>query len=171
MFLILRTPNVWYNSGVKPILPLLLLLVCAPLAGLAAETFVLAPSLQPDAEAVTNMPVVVNMERLKTWTASISFEPCETNEVLIALGCDANADGDLAIDEADLLFGCDCGNWYRADLRKGETFAASTNALTIGRSAFSPSWNLAKVIRRGGGEINAVLSLDVENTRFAITIR
>ena len=60
MFLILRTPNVWYNSGVKPILPLLLL-VCAPFAGLAAETFVLAPSLQPDAEAVTNMPVVVNI--------------------------------------------------------------------------------------------------------------
>ena len=170
MFLILRTPNVWYNSGVKPILPLLLL-VCAPFAGLAAETFVLAPSLQPDAEAVTNVPVVVSVNRLKTWTASISIESCQTNEVLVALGCDANADGDLAFAEADVLFGCDCGNWYRADLRTGETFAASTNALTIGRSAFSPSWNLAKVIRRGGGEINAVLSLDVENTRFAITIR
>ena len=76
-------------------------------------------------EAVTNVPVVVNMERLKTWTASISFEACVTNEVLIALGCDANADGDLAFDEADMLFGCDCGGWYRADLRTGETFVAS----------------------------------------------
>ena len=53
MFLILRTPIVWYNSGVKPILTLLLL-VCAPFAGLAVETFVLAPSPEPDAEAVTN---------------------------------------------------------------------------------------------------------------------
>ena len=60
MFLFLRTPNLWYNSSVKPILPLLLLF-CAPLAGLAAETFVLAPSLEHDAEAVTNMPVVVNI--------------------------------------------------------------------------------------------------------------
>ena len=53
MFLILRRPIVWYNLCVKLILPLLLL-VCAPLAGLAVETFVLAPSLEPDAEAVTN---------------------------------------------------------------------------------------------------------------------
>ena len=148
-----------------------MLLVCAPFAGLAAETFVLAPSLEPDAEAVTNVPVVVNMERLKTWTASISFESSQTNEVLIALGCDDNADGDLAFEETDLLFGCDCGSWYRADLRTGETYIASTNALTIGRSAFVPSWNLAKVIRRGGGESVATFSLDVENTRFDIMIR
>lgn len=37
----------------KLILPLLLL-VCAPFAVLAVETFVLAPGLEPDAEAVTN---------------------------------------------------------------------------------------------------------------------
>jgi len=52
-FLIQPTPIVWYNSGVKLILPLLLI-VCAPFAEMAAETFVLAPSLEPDAEAVTN---------------------------------------------------------------------------------------------------------------------
>ena len=50
----------WYNGGMKMKLPLLLL-VCAPLAGLAAETFALGPSLEPDAEAVTNVPVVVNI--------------------------------------------------------------------------------------------------------------
>ena len=170
MFLILRAPIVWYNSSVKLILPLLLL-VCAPFAGLAAETFVLAPSLEPDAEAVTNVPVVVNMERLKTWTASISLEACETNEVLIALGCDANADGDLAFDETDMLLGCDCGSWYRADLRTGETYAASTNALTIAHELFSPLWNRAKFIRRGGGESAAAFSFDVENKRFDIMIR
>ena len=40
MFMFLRTLNLWYNSTMKPILPLLLL-VCAPLAGLAVETFAL----------------------------------------------------------------------------------------------------------------------------------
>ena len=59
LFLILRHPIVWYNSSVKLILPLLLLF-CVSFAGLAVETFVLGPSLEPDAEAVTNMPVVVN---------------------------------------------------------------------------------------------------------------
>ena len=170
MFSVPRGQWFWYNETVKLILPLLMF-ACAPIAGLAAEAFALAPSLDPDTEAATNVPVVVNMERLKTWTASISIESCQTNEVLIALGCDADADGDLSLDEADLLFGCDCGSWYRADLCTGETFAASTNALTIGRSAFSPSWNMAKFIRRGGGESIAAFSLEAENTRFDITIR
>ena len=169
MFAMFNNQLFWYNSCVKLIISLLL--VCAPFAWLAVETFVLAPSLEPDAEAVTNVPVVVNMERLKTCAASISFEASEANEVLIALGCDTNADGDLDFDEADLVFGCDCSNWYSADLRTGETYAASTNALTIGRGAFSPLWNRAKFIRRGGGESVAAFSLDVENTRFDIMIR
>ena len=148
----------------------------ALLAFLALNAASAAPVALPsselvDMESVTNMPVVVNMERLKTWAASISFEASQTNEVLIALGCDANADGDLAFDETDLLLGCDCGSWYRADLRTGETFVAVTNALTISRSAFSPLWNRAKFIRRGGGESGAAFSLDVENTRFDIMIR
>ena len=56
---ILRGDSFGYNSCVKLILPLLLL-VCAPFAGLADETFVLSPSLEPEAEAVTNVPVVEN---------------------------------------------------------------------------------------------------------------
>ena len=43
----------------KLILPLLLL-VCAPFAGRADEAFVLWTGLESDAEAVTNVPVVVN---------------------------------------------------------------------------------------------------------------
>ena len=170
MFLILPRPIVWYNSLVKMILASLLLF-CMPFVGLAGEAFVLAPSLEPDAEAVTNVSVQLCHERLKSYTAIISFESNQTNEVLIALGRDANADGDLAFDEADLVFGCDCGSWYSADLRTGETIAANTNALTIGRSAFSPLWNRAKLIRRGGGESVATFSLDVENTRFDMMIR
>ena len=53
MFAMFNNQLFWYNSCVKLILPLLLL-VCAPFAGLAVETFVLAPSLEPDTEAVTN---------------------------------------------------------------------------------------------------------------------
>ena len=58
-FLILRASIVWYNSPVKMILAFLLLF-CAPFTGLAVEAFVLGPSLEPDAESVTNVPVVVN---------------------------------------------------------------------------------------------------------------
>ena len=88
---------------------------------------VVVPSLpepvRPDAEVCTNVALNVNAARLQSLTISVSFDACETNEVLVALGADADGDGDLAVDEADVVFGCDCGAWYRADLRTG---AAST---------------------------------------------
>ena len=73
--------------------------------------------------------------------------------------------------EADIVFGCDCGAWYRADLRTGETAAMTTNTLVISKREFDPSWNLAKVVRRGFGVIGESASLDEERVRFDIRIR
>ena len=140
-----------------------------------AGTRVVVPSLPeavtPDAEVSTNIELNVNAARLQTLTLSVEFESCVTNEVLIALGADADLDGDLSVDEADIVFGCDCGAWYRADLRTGEIETATTNALVIGKREFDPAWNLAKVVRRGFGEIGETLSVDVERVRFDIRIR
>ena len=136
---------------------------------------VVVPSLpeavRPDAEVSTNIALNVNAARLQTLTLSVEFELCVTNEVLIALGADADSDGDLTIDEADIVFGCDCGAWYRADLRTGEIETATTNALVIGKREFDPAWNLAKVVRRGFGEIGETVSVDKERVRFDIRIR
>ena len=122
-----------------------------------ASARVVVPSLPeavtPDAEVSTNIALNVNAARLQTLTLSVEFESCATNEVLIALGADADSDGDLTIDEADIVFGCDCGAWYRADLRTGEIETATTNALVIGKRQFDPAWNRLKVVRRGVGEI------------------
>ena len=124
-----------------------------------------------DAEVSTNIALNVNAARLQTLTLSVEFESCVTNEVLIALGADADSDGDLTIDEADIVFGCDCGAWYRADLRTGEIETATTNAHVIGKREFDPAWNLVKVVRRGFGEIGETVSVDVERARFDIRIR
>ena len=136
---------------------------------------VVVPSLPeavtPDAEVSTNIALNVNAARLQTLTLSVEFESCVTNEVLIALGADADLDGDLSVDEADIVFGCDCGAWYRADLRTGEIETATTNALVIGKREFDPAWNLAKVVRRGFGEIGETVSVDEERVRFDIRIR
>ena len=149
-------------------------LSCLALSALAAAR-VVVPSLPepdaPDAEAVTNFPLTVNAARLERLTIAVSVDSCETNEVLVALGADADDDGDLSIDEADVVFGCDCGAWYRADLRTGETMAMPTNALVVGKRDFDPSWNLAKVVRRGFGEIGGSVSVDEERIRFNIRIR
>ena len=136
---------------------------------------VVVPSLPevvtPDAEVCTNLALNVNAARLQTLTLSVEFESCVTNEVLIALGADADSDGDLTIDEADIVFGCDCGAWYRADLRTGEIETATTNALVIGKRQFDPAWNRFKVVRRGLGEIGESLEKDEERVRFDIRVR
>ena len=136
---------------------------------------VVVPSLPeavtPDAEVSTNIELNVNAARLQTLTLSVEFESCVTNEVLIALGADADLDGDLSVDEADIVFGCDCGAWYRADLRTGEIETATTNALVIGKRQFDTAWNRLKVVRRGFGEISETVGVDEERVRFDIRIR
>ena len=150
------------------------LLPCLALPALAAAR-VVVPSLPEaataDAEVSTNFPLTVNAARLEKLTITVSVDSCETNEVLIALGADVDSDGNLSIDEADIAFGCDCGAWYRADLRTGETTAMTTNALVVGKRDFAPSWNLAKVVRRGFGEIGESVSVDEERVYFDIRIR
>ena len=136
---------------------------------------VLVPSLpeavRPDAEVSTNIALNVNAARLRTLTLSVEFDSCVTNEVLVALGADADLDGDLSVDEADIVFGCDCGAWYRADLRTGEIETATTNALVIGKRQFDPAWNRLKVVRRGVGEIGESVEKDEERVRFDIRIQ
>ena len=152
----------------------ILMVAFLALSAFAAER-VFVPSLPeavtPDAEVSTNIELNVNAARLQTLTLSVEFESCVTNEVLIALGADADLDSDLSVDEADIVFGCDCGAWYRADLRTGEIETATTNALVIGKRQFDPAWNRLKVVRRGLGEIGETVEVDEERVRFDIRIR
>ena len=131
----------------------------------------LPEAVRPDAEVSTNIALNVNAARLQTLTFSVEFESCVTNEVLVALGADADGDGDLSVDEADIVFGCDCGAWYRANLRTGEIETATTNALVIGNRQFDPAWKRLKVVRRGFGEIGESVEKDEERVRFDIRIR
>jgi len=147
------------------------LLALSAFAGARVVVPSLPEAVRPDAEVSTNIALNVNAARLQTLTLSVEFESCVTNEVLVAIGADADLDGDLSVDEADIVFGCDCGAWYRADLRTGEIETATTNALVIGKREFDPAWNLAKVVRRGFGEIGETVSVDKERVRFDIRIR
>ena len=150
---------------------LLAFLSASALAGARVTVPALPEPDVPDAEAVTNFPFTVNAERLERLTIAISLDSCVTNEVLVAIGADADNDGDLSMDESDIVFGCDCGAWYRADLRTGDVEDCSTNAIVIGKREFDPAWNLAKVVRRGFGEIGESVSVDEERVRFDIRIR
>ena len=136
---------------------------------------VVVPSLPdaatPDAEVSTNIALNVDAARLQALTLSVALDSCETNEVLVAIGADGDNDGDLSFDEAAIVFGCDCGAWYRADLRTGEVESVATNALVIGKGQFVPAWNRLKVVRRGFGEIGETVEVDEEHVRFDIRVR
>ena len=132
----------------------------------------------PDAEVATNFPLTVNAERLERITIAVSLDSCVTNEVLVAIGADGDNDGDLSIDEAASVFGCDCGEWYRTDLHTGtastegsDPSVEATNAVVIGKREFDPAWNLVKVVRRGLGEVVESVTVDEERVRFDIRIR
>ena len=150
-----------------------LCVVCV--AAVSAAIQVVVPQLSAsecaDAEVSTNIALNINAARLERLTFAVTFESCVTNEVLVAIGADADLDGDLSVDEADIVFGCDCGAWYSADLRTGEIETATTNALVIGKRQFDPAWNRLKVVRRGFGEIGEAVEKDEERVRFDIRIR
>ena len=143
---------------------------------------VVVPSLPeaatPDAEVCTNIALKVDATRLQTLTISEAFDSCVTNEVLVAIGADGDNDGDLSLDEAAIVFGCDCGEWYRTDLRTGSASTEgsdppveATNAVVIGKREFDPAWNLVRVVRRGLGEIGETVTVEEERVRFDIRIR
>ena len=146
-------------------------LALSAFAGTRGVVSSLPEAVTPDAEVSTNIALNVNAARLRTLTLSVEFDSCVTNEVLVALGADADNDGDLTIDEAGIVLGCDCGGWYRADLRTGEIETATTNALVIGKRQFDPAWNRLKVVRRGVGEIGESVEKDEERVRFDIRVR
>ena len=147
------------------------LLALSAFAGARVVVPSLPEAMTPDAEVSTNIALNVNVARLQTLTIAVAFDSCATNEVLVAIGADADGDGDLSVDEADIVFGCDCGAWNRANLRTGETETATTNALVIGNRQFDPAWNRLKVVRRGFGEIGESVEKDEERVRFDIRIR
>ena len=157
---------------------LVTLLAFSAFAGARVVVPSLPEAATPDAEVCTNITLNVDAARLQTLTFSVVFDSCETNEVLVAIGADGDNDGDLSVDEAAIVFGCDCGEWYRTDLHTGtastegsDPSVEATNAVVIGKREFDPVWNLVKIVRRGLGEVGETVTADEERVRFDIRIR
>ena len=166
-----RNGIIWVKQMKQLITVLCMAFAATAFASTRVEVSALPSGEYADTEVSTNVALNVSAARLERLALSVAFESCETNEVLVALGADTDGNGDLSIAEADVVFGCDCGAWYRADLRTGETAQQTTNVLVIGKRDFDPSWNLFKVIRRGLGEIGESVTLDEERVRFDIRVR
>ena len=125
----------------------------------------------PDTEVATNIPLRVNVQRLHQF--SLRLEPCDgpTDEVLVAVGHDADEDGDLSLDETAFVFGCECGQRYLVNYGTGSVSYGTDDTLAINHRYFDPSWNLAKVVKRGAGATGESVTMTVESKFFTIRIR
>lgn len=82
-----------------------------------------------DTEVSTNFPLRLARNPAEDLRFSLEFLSCESNNVEVAFGLDANTNGVLDVSERGLSVGWDCGEWFIRSLGE-EPFlcdAATTN--------------------------------------------
>lgn len=93
----------------------LMMALCVGLSGVAG-----AISLQPetlprsafaDTEVTTNCPFSFASPFVADFRLAMEFDSTPSNNVQIAFGRDADADGVLSADETGMIFAWDCGEW------------------------------------------------------------
>ena len=131
-----------------------------------------------DAEVSTNFTFAVGAVANRKLVFSLELQATPSNNVEVAIGCDANGDGRLSLDESDLTVGYDCGEWFvRSAEKDAVTSEAVSDAGTFRRvyevrsRHVDPSWNLVKVTRRGFGVANENVTINHVETGFGLTIK
>lgn len=148
--------------------------ITAVLAAGASKTYDFPPlpdGVAPFPEVATNVALHVEAEKLETFSLGIQASNCVSNEVLIAVGHDADSNGDLSFDETSFVFGMDCGARYLVDYDNGTVDDSVGATISILRKDFNPAWNIAKVVKRGSGSVGEVLTETVGNRKFTIIFR
>lgn len=87
------------------------------LAGTAEATTICRPGCLPrsafaDTESTTNCPFDFGQRGVKNFRFDMTFVGTPSNNVQLAFGRDADADGVLAPEETDMIFAWDCGAWH-----------------------------------------------------------
>ena len=140
-------------------------------AGRVYDWPTLPDGVLPDSEVSTNIVLHVNYERLAQFSLRLLVATNETSEVLVAIGNDANEDGDLSFAETAFVFGDDCGERYLVDCQEGIVADVTVDMVSIGHRHFNPVWDLAKVVKRGPGSVGETVSEIIENKTFSIRLR
>ena len=143
----------------------------------AVEVPAMPPSEHADTEVSTNFTFAIADGGGCRLVFSLELAASPTNNVEIAIGHDADSNGHLALDEAALAVGYDCGEWFVRsaandsvicyDVADSGTFRRTYEV----RSRYiDPSWNLVKVTRRGLGASNENVSFKLVEFGFGVKI-
>ena len=169
------------------------------LFGLAASAFaaarVVVPQLpeavRPMAEVETNVVFSTGSATDNKWTLTIARDTATSNSVEVVLGCDANEDGALGIEEGELSVGWDCGEWFWRDRRANaacrvegtaqcldmtlrlrdraaKSLASSVFPPVVSPTCFNPDWNLARVVSRGVETVRVESKVSIDALKLRI---
>ena len=143
----------------------------------AVEVPALPPSEFADTEVSTNFAFAVGEGSNRRLVFSLELQASPSNNVEVAIGCDADNDGQLSLNETALTVGYDCGEWFvRSAAKDSVTYSDAVDSGTFCRTYevrsrhIDPSWNLAKVTRRGLGVSSENVSFTLVESGFGLTI-
>ena len=126
-------------------------LTCCLFAALGAFSGELPPGDYADTEVSTNVAFAVNADQTDMMLIALAFDATPSNSVEVAIGHDADGDGNLSPEESAVVFGYDCGKWFQRSAAQNRLLPAEPGRIWLRRSLneISSDWNLAKVTRRG----------------------
>ncbi len=146
-------------------------------AAFAVEVAGLPGAEFADTEVSTNVALSVGAARNRRLVFSVELQASPSNNVEVAVGCDADADGRLSLAESALVVGYDCGEWFvRSAAKDSAEIVAVSDSGTFRRvyelrsRRVDPSWNLVKVTRRGFGTTNERAAVEPTESGFALRL-
>ena len=130
-----------------------------------------------DTEVSTNVALAVGAARNRRLVFSVELLASPSNNVEVAVGCDADADGRLSLAESALVVGYDCGEWFVRSAAKDSAEVVPVSDAGNFRRVYElrsrrvdPSWNLVKVTRRGLGVTNESIAVEPAESGFTLRL-
>ncbi len=129
-----------------------------------------------DTEVSTNFAFSVAAGQSRGIVFTVELQATPSNNVEVAIGCDADEDGSLSVDESELCVGYDCGTWFVRSSAPDSVTAEDVDDSGVFRRTYrvrarrvNPLWKLVKVTRRGYGA--AAESVSVEMVEHGFRVR
>ena len=137
-----------------------------------------------DTEVSTNIAFAVERPAMTRIEFTVALDATPTNNVEVAIGTEANSDGNLAVEEAAYVFGYDCGAWFArsAGLEglgsleclgslEGLGGGRVEKTFVLKRRQLDTAWNLVKVTRRGCGAVCELVEANGRKPGFKLEVR
>ena len=124
------------------------------------------------------MAFVVERPAMTRIEFTVALDATPTNNVEVAIGTDANGDGNLSVEESAYVYGYDCGTWFARSA--GLEGLESLGGLGVGRvektfvlkmRKLNTAWDTVKVTRRGFGAVCELVKAEGRKPGFKLEVR